>query len=68
MILGLFESGGIEEVPGVATADVGHLDAPGVPVRFADALRRGLQMNLDVMGAIDWFEYKDTPIEDVRRR
>jgi hypothetical protein len=67
VILGLFESGGIEDVPGVATADAGHLDAPGVPVRFADALRRGLAMNLDVMGGIDWFQHADTPIAEVRR-
>ena len=66
VILGLFESGGVDAVPGVATADVGHLDAPGVPVRFADALRRGLMMNLDVMGGVDWFQYQDTPIADVR--
>lgn len=66
VILGLFESGGVEAVPGVATADVGHLDAPGVPIRFADALKRGLQMDLDVMGGVDWFDFKDTPTEDVR--
>ncbi len=66
VILGLFESGGIENVPGVATVDVGHLDAPGVPTRFADALKRGLQMNLDVMGGVDWFQYQDTPIDEVR--
>lgn len=68
VILGLFESGGVDAVPGVATADVGHLDAPGVPIRFADALKRGLQMDLDVMGAVDWFRYQDTPIDDVRRQ
>ena len=68
VILGLFETGDIEAVPGVATADAGHLDAPGVPERFADAIRRGLLMNLDVIGGVDWFQYADTPIEDVRQQ
>jgi hypothetical protein len=66
LILGLFESGGVDAVPGVATADVGHLDAPGAAIRFADAMRRGLETNLDVMGGVDWFEHQDRPVDDVR--
>jgi hypothetical protein len=67
-ILGLFETGYLAQVPGVATADPGHLSTPGGPTRFADALRRGLAMDLDVMGGVDWFEYADTPIDDVRTK
>jgi hypothetical protein len=44
----------------------GHLSEPGGTTRFADALRRGLALNLDVMGGIDWFDYADTPLADVR--
>jgi hypothetical protein len=67
-ILGLFETGYQPEVPGVATANPGHLSAPDGPVRFADALRRGLALELDVMGGVDWFAYADTPVDDVRHR
>ena len=54
-------------MPGVATARPGHLSEPGGSTRFADALRRGLALDLDVMGGIDWFATADQPIEDVRR-
>ena len=67
VIIGLFETGYVPAVPGVATANPGHLSAPGGSTRFVDALRRGLAMNLDVMGGIDWFRHADQPIEDVRR-
>ncbi len=66
VILGLFETGYVPFVPGVATARPGHLSEPGGTTRFADALRRGLALDLDVMGGIDWFQYADTPIDDVR--
>jgi hypothetical protein len=68
VILGLFETGYVQFVPGVATARPGHLSEPGGATRFADALRRGLALNLDVMGGIDWFEYADTPLDDVRTK
>ncbi len=68
VIIGLFETGWVAAVPGVATANPGHLSAPGGATRFADALKRGLAMNLDVMGGVDWFEYADDPIDDVRRK
>jgi hypothetical protein len=68
VILGLFETGYVSAVPGVATASPGHLSLPGGSTRFVDALRRGLAMNLDVMGGVDWFEYADEPLEDVRRK
>ena len=67
VIIGLFETGYVAAVPGVATANPGHLSAPGGAVRFADALRRGLALHLDVMGDVDWFQYADQPIDDVRR-
>jgi hypothetical protein len=65
-ILGLFETGYQPLVPGVATANPGHLSAPDGPVRFADAMRRGLCVGVDVMGEVDWFEHVDRPIDDVR--
>jgi hypothetical protein len=68
VIIGLFETGYVAAVPGVATARPGHLSAPGGAVRFADALRRGLALQLDVMGGVDWFEHADQPIDDVRRK
>jgi hypothetical protein len=68
VIIGLFETGYVAAVPGVATARPGHLSAPGGAVRFADALRRGLALQLDVMGGVDWFEYADDPVDDVRRK
>jgi hypothetical protein len=48
-------------VPGVATADPGHLSTSDGPVRFVDALRRGLALYVDVMGGVDWFDHADTP-------
>jgi hypothetical protein len=68
VILGLFETGRMPEVTGVATSDVGHLSAPGGATRFVDAVRRGSAMELDVMGGVDWFAYGHDPIDDVRRR
>jgi hypothetical protein len=68
IIIGLFETGYISAVPGVATANPGHLSLPGGPTRLADSLRRGLAMNLDVMGGVDWFQYANDPIDDVRRK
>jgi hypothetical protein len=67
-IFGLFETGYVAAVPGVATANPGHLSQPGGSTRLADALRRGLAMHLDVMGGVDWFLSADNPIDDVRQR
>ena len=67
VILGLFETGYVAEVPGVATADTGHLGTGGHDaVRRRDPAR--LAVHRDVMGGVDWFEYADTPIDDVRRQ
>jgi hypothetical protein len=68
IILGLFETCNVQVVPGVATASPGHLSLPGGVTRFVDALRRGLALNLDVMGGVDWFEYADIPLDEVRRK
>jgi hypothetical protein len=66
VILGLFETGNVAIVPGVATSSPGHLQLPGGTERLGDALRRGLVLGRDVMGGIDWFEYADDPLDDVR--
>jgi len=68
VIFGLFETGYVPRVPGVATADPGHLSSPGGPERFADAVRRGILTGVDVMGGIDWFAHADQPIDDARRQ
>ncbi len=67
-ILGLFETGNVDAVPGVATAAPGHLQLPGGTARLGDAIRRGLLLGVDVMGAVDWFEHADQPMEDVRTK
>lgn len=68
IIVGLFETGNVEVVPGVATASPGHLQLPGGAERVGDAIRRGVLLGTDVMGGIDWFEYADDPIDDVRTK
>jgi hypothetical protein len=68
VILGLFETGNVALVPGVATASPGHLQLTGGTERMGDAIRRGLLLGRDVMGGIDWFEYVDDPIDDVRSK
>jgi hypothetical protein len=67
IIIGLFETGYVAAVPGVATSNPGHLSAPGGSIRMVDALRRGVAMHLDVMGGVDWFQHANDPIDDVRR-
>jgi len=68
IILGLFETGNVEAVPGVATRSPGHLQLPGGAERMSDAIRRGLLLGTDVMGGVDWFEHVDDPIHDVRTK
>jgi hypothetical protein len=68
-IISLFETGRLESWGGgVLNADRGHLDLPGMPERLADAIRRGRICNLDVMYGIDYFDYKDMPIDEVRQK
>ena len=67
-IVSLFETGRLESWGGgVLNADKGHLDLPGMPERLADAIRRGRLCNQDVMYGVDYFQYKDLPIEVVRK-
>jgi hypothetical protein len=66
VILGLFETGNVALVPGVATASPGHLQLAGGTERMGDAIRRGLLLGRDVMGGTDWFEFADDPVDDVR--
>lgn len=67
-IISLFETGRLESWGGgVLNADKGHLDLPGMPERLADAIRRGRICNKDVMYGIDYFKYKDQPIETIRK-
>ena len=66
-IVSLFETGRLESWGGgVLNADCGHLEIPGMPERLADAIRRGRICNRDVMYGIDYFDYKDLPIDEVR--
>ena len=68
VILGLFETGNVDAVQRVATASPGHLQLPGGTERMGDAIRRGLLLGTDVMGGVDWFEYVDDPLDDVRSK
>ena len=68
-IVSLFETGRLESWGGGAlNADRGHLDLPGMPERLADAIRRGRICNLDVMYGVDYFDYKNIPIDEVRQK
>ena len=67
-IVSLFETGRLESWGGgVLNADKGHLDLPGMPERVADAIRRGRECNRDVMYGIDYFQYKNHPIDEVQK-
>jgi hypothetical protein len=68
VILGLFETGNVAAVPGVATKSPGHLQLQGSTERMGDAIRRGLLLGTDVMGGVDWFDYADDRIDDVRAK
>jgi hypothetical protein len=35
---------------------------------MSDAIRRGALLGTDVMGGIDWFDFADDPIDDVRTK
>jgi hypothetical protein len=76
MIVSLFETGYLSTGAGLFEASVGHLSADNrVPVRVADAMRRGALCHDNVTGAdsidflrIDWFELAPLPVDDVRAR
>ena len=68
LAVSLFETGRLESWGGgVLNADKGHLDLPGMPERVADAIRRGRECNRDVMYGIDYFQYKNHPIDEVQK-
>lgn len=80
MVLGLFETGYLfNAARGFFEYDRGHLsrDADRMAVRLADAMARGANAawylddhdrgkDTDFMG-VDWFEYADWPVDDVRK-
>ncbi|MGZ4733964.1 MAG: hypothetical protein ACXVKA_03445 [Acidimicrobiia bacterium] len=80
MVLGLFETGYLfNAAKGFFEYDRGHLsrDADRMAIRLADAMARGANAawhlddhgrpdDTDFMG-VDWFEYADWPVGEVRR-
>lgn len=73
MVIGLFETGTVATAGGLFESDPGHLDAKGMATRLADAMRRGALARPDgetpkSFLTIDWFEYVDVPVEEIRRR
>ncbi len=74
MVVSLFETGYLAKGAGLFEAAPGQLSADGMSVRLADALRRGAlshgpegEDDVDFM-ALDWFEYADRPLDELRRR
>ncbi|MEL6894451.1 MAG: hypothetical protein AAFP84_22875, partial [Actinomycetota bacterium] len=67
MVVNLFQSGALPGAAGLFEADPGHLDAAGMPQRFADALRRGALCHgsTDFL-AVDFWSLADQPVDDVR--
>jgi hypothetical protein len=70
MVVSLFETGYLSSGAGLFAYDRGHLSREGMPVRLADALRRGALVGAAASGPdllnIDWFEYADRPLEEAR--
>jgi hypothetical protein len=70
MVISLFETGYLASGAGLFTYDRGHLSREGMPVRLADAMRRGALVGAAAGGpdllTVDWFELADQPIEAVR--
>jgi hypothetical protein len=65
MVIGLFETGYLMQAAGLFHYDRGHLSRAGMADRLADAWRRGALCSRDLMG-VDWFEYAELPVDDVR--
>ena len=67
MVVSLFETGYLRTGAGLFEYDRGHLSQQGVPVRLADAMRRGALMpgSRDLL-AQEWFALADRPVEVVR--
>jgi hypothetical protein len=68
--LGIFQNGSVRHMFGrkVPAACVDAMDAPGAPLRFADALRRGTLCGVDVLGGVDHFALAAEPLDAVRER
>ncbi len=68
MVVNLFQTGALAGAAGLFEADPGHLDADGMPERFADAFRRGAMCHgsTDFL-AVDFWSLADQEVEDVRR-
>lgn len=69
MVINLFQTGALDGAAGIFQADPGHLSSDGMPVRLADALRRGALCH----GSVDWlatdfFSMADLPVDAVRER
>ncbi|MEN0065913.1 MAG: hypothetical protein AAGA48_27480 [Myxococcota bacterium] len=68
-VLGVFETGYVPTAAGgVLEADRGHLDDEGMCIRLADALRRGREVNVDLVGGVDYFELASLPLEEAQKR
>jgi hypothetical protein len=65
MVIGLFETGYMMQAAGLFHHDPGHLSRAGMADRLADVWRRGALSSRDLMG-VDWFEYADRPVDEVR--
>jgi hypothetical protein len=67
-VLGLFETGYLQEGVGVFEADPGHLSKPGMVKRLADALDRATKCNARSNWLrMDWFSMADFPVDTLRR-
>jgi hypothetical protein len=73
MVVSLFETGYLSRGAGLFQYDMGHLSGDeGMPVRLADAMRRGALCAGHSEGeapdllSIDWFAHADRSVEDVR--
>lgn len=69
MVVSLFETGLLDMAANAFDACAGQLAHDGVPVRLADAVRRGawLREGVDFM-EVDWFAIADLPLDEARRR
>ena len=68
--LGIFQNGSVRHMFGrpIPAACTDAMSAPGAPQRFAEALHRGTQCTVDVLGGVDHFALAAEPLETVRER
>ena len=67
MAILLFQTGQLPSAAGIFEADIGHLCREGMPVRLADAMRRGALCtgSIDFL-AVNWFALADRTIDELR--